>query len=345
LAQADYSLAELVALLGGRVEGGADVRVRRVATLERAADGDIAFLANPKYRAQLDGCQASAIILNEKSAALTARPRIIARDPYVFFARVAQLLSPSPEAVPGIHPSAVVESPMPDSVQVGAQCSIGQDVQIGEGCVIGPGCVIGAGVNLGVGSRLHAHVTIYEACIVGRRAVLHSGVVIGADGFGFARDEDASWVKIPQTGRVVIGDDVEIGANTTIDRGALDDTVIGDGVKLDNQIQIAHNVRIGDKTIMAACSGVAGSTVIGARCMIGGQAGISGHLTIVDDVVVSAWTLVAKSIDKPGVYTATLPLQTHSDWIRNFAHLRRLDALADRIRALEQGQIKGEPAS
>jgi UDP-3-O-[3-hydroxymyristoyl] glucosamine N-acyltransferase len=180
---------------------------------------------------------------------------------------------------------------------------------------------------------------------LGRRAVLHSGVVIGADGFGFARDEDASWVKIPQTGRVVIGDDVEIGANTTIDRGALDDTVIGDGVKLDNQIQIAHNVRIGDKTIMAACSGVAGSTVIGARCMIGGQAGISGHLTIVDDVVVSAWTLVAKSIDKPGVYTATLPLQTHSDWIRNFAHLRRLDALADRIRALEQGQIKGEPAS
>ncbi|HNQ75368.1 MAG TPA: UDP-3-O-(3-hydroxymyristoyl)glucosamine N-acyltransferase, partial [Pseudothauera hydrothermalis] len=201
---------------------------------------------------------------------------------------------------------------------------------------------IGRGVVIGEGTRLHAGVTVYHDCVIGKGCIVHAGVVIGADGFGFARERDGRWIKIPQTGRVIIGDDVEIGANTTIDRGALDDTVIGNGVKLDNQIQIAHNVRIGEHTAIAGCVGIAGSTTIGARCMIGGQAGIIGHLVIADDVVVSAGTLVTKSIRRAGVYTGNLPVQSHPDWVKNFAHLRHLDDMAARIRALEKRLDKAD---
>lgn len=332
-----FRLDELVSRLGGELVGDPSVAVHRVATLDQAGEGDLAFLANPKYAARLKSCAAAAVIVAPNARELTALPRIVTPDPYIYFARVAQLFNP-PEAVPpGIHPSAVVESAaLPASVSVGPCASVAEGVELGEGVVIGAGCRIGRNVKIGGGTRLSPNVTIYHDCVVGRDCIIHSGVVIGADGFGFARDRDGSWVKIPQIGRVVIGDDVEIGANTTIDRGALDDTVIGNGVKLDNLIQIAHNVRIGDKTIMAGCAGVAGSATIGDRCMIGGQAGISGHLSIADDVVVSAWTLVAKSIRQPGVYTGNLPLQSHAEWAKNFAHLRHLDALADRIRALEQ---------
>lgn len=332
-----FRLDELVSRLGGELVGDPSVTVHRVATLDQAGEGDLAFLANPKYAARLKSCAAAAVIVAPNARELTALPRIVTPDPYIYFARVAQLFNP-PEAVPpGIHPSAVVESAaLPASVSVGPCASVAEGVELGEGVVIGAGCRIGRNVKIGGGTRLSPNVTIYHDCVVGRDCIIHSGVVIGADGFGFARDRDGSWVKIPQIGRVVIGDDVEIGANTTIDRGALDDTVIGNGVKLDNLIQIAHNVRIGDKTIMAGCAGVAGSATIGDRCMIGGQAGISGHLSIADDVVVSAWTLVAKSIRQPGVYTGNLPLQSHAEWAKNFAHLRHLDALADRIRALEQ---------
>jgi UDP-3-O-[3-hydroxymyristoyl] glucosamine N-acyltransferase len=259
---------------------------------------------------------------------LTTLPRIVTADPYVYFARVAQLFSP-PEASPaGVHPAAVVAPAVPASASIGPGTTIDAGARIGENVVIGDG------------SRLYANVSIYHACVIGRNCIVHSGAVIGADGFGFARERDGRWIKIPQTGRVVIGDDVEVGANTTIDRGALDDTVIGNGVKLDNQIQIAHNVRIGDHTAIAGCVGIAGSTTIGARCMIGGQAGIIGHLSITDDVVVSAGTLVTKSIRRPGVYTGNLPVQTHPDWVKNFAHLRHLDDMAARIRALEQGLPK-----
>ena len=235
-----------------------------------------------------------------------------------------------------MHRLAAVDCSVPASVEVGPGACVEEGVELGEDVVIGPNCFVGRGTRIGRGTRLYANVTVYHDCVIGEDCILHSGVVIGADGFGFARERSGAWVKIPQTGRVVIGSDVEIGANTTIDRGALDDTVIGDGVKLDNLIQIAHNVRIGDHTIMAGCAGVAGSAQIGARCMIGGQAGISGHLSIADDVVVSAWTLVAKPITKPGVYTGNLPLQSHGDWVKNFSHLRHLDALAKRVRQLEQ---------
>lgn len=337
-----FSLEQLVERLGGELVGDGAVVVARVAPLERAGEGDIAFLANPKLHKQLAGCQASAMILRPDARDLSDRPRILAADPYLYFARVAQLLNPAPAVVGGVHPSATVVSRLPASVCVGAGASIGMDVEIGEASSIGPGCVIGDRVRIGARARLHARVSIYADCVIGDDAIIHAGAVIGADGLGFAREKDGSWVKIPQIGRVVIGNDVEIGANTAIDRGALDDTVIEDGVKLDNLIHIAHNVRVGAHTIMAACSGVAGSTRIGKRCMFGGQAGISGHLTICDDVVVSADTAVTKSISRPGVYTSSVPLQAHADWVRNFAHLRHLDALADRIRALEQQLVKSE---
>jgi UDP-3-O-[3-hydroxymyristoyl] glucosamine N-acyltransferase len=337
-----FSLEQLVKRLGGELVGDGAVVVARVAPLERAGEGDIAFLANPKLHKQLAGCQASALILRPDARDLSDRPRILAADPYLYFARVAQLLNPAPAVVGGVHPSATVASRLPASVCVAAGASIGVDVEIGEASFIGPGCVIGDRVRIGARARLQARVSIYADCVIGDDAIIHAGAVIGADGLGFAREKDGSWVKIPQTGRVVIGNDVEIGANTAIDRGALDDTVIEDGVKLDNLIHIAHNVRVGAHTIMAACSGVAGSTRIGKRCMFGGQAGISGHLTICDDVVVSADTAVTKSISRPGVYTSSVPLQAHADWVRNFAHLRHLNALADRIRALEQQLVKSE---
>jgi UDP-3-O-[3-hydroxymyristoyl] glucosamine N-acyltransferase len=331
-----YRLDELVARLGGELVGDGATIVERVGSLDRAGEQDIAFLANPKHAGRLASCRAAAVIVSPSARVVTDRPRIVTADPYAYYARVAQLLNRQRPPAPGVHPRAAVDCHVPDSVSIGASASVGADAVLGEGVVIGPGCHVGPGCRIGAGTRLQANVTIYADCVIGCDCIVHSGVVIGADGFGYAREQDGSWIKIPQTGRVIIGDGVEIGANTTIDRGALDDTVIGDGVKLDNQIQIAHNVRIGDHTAIAGCVGIAGSTTIGRRCMIGGQAGIIGHLDIADDVVISAGTLVSKPIRQAGVYTANLPVQKHADWVRNFAHLRHLDALSDRVRELEK---------
>jgi UDP-3-O-[3-hydroxymyristoyl] glucosamine N-acyltransferase len=264
-------------------------------------------------------------------------PAILTPQPYLYYARVAQWLNPPPEAVAGIHPSATVDAEsIAKSASIGAQMWIGRGTQIGENVIIGANCSIGEGVVISAGTRLAAQVTVYADCRIGARCIVHSGAVIGADGFGFARETTGEWVKIPQTGRALIGDDVEIGANTTIDRGALGDTVIGNGVKLDNQIQIAHNVKIGDHAALAGCVGVAGSTTIGARCSIGGAAMIQGHLTLADDVTVTTGTLVTKSISRAGTYSGANPFLKHADWLKNFAHLRHLDAMADKIRALEQ---------
>ena len=331
-----HTLADIVARFGGELIGEGATRIERVGTLEGAGAGCIAFLANPKYASRLADCRAAAVIVAPAARERTDLPRIVTPDPYVYFARVSQLLNPPRRVPAGVAASAVLASSVPESVSIGAGASVGEGVVLGENVVIGPGCRLGDGVRIGAGSVLNANVTVYQDCELGARCIVHSGTVIGADGFGFARERDGSWVKIPQVGRVLIGDDVEIGANTTIDRGALEDTVIGNDVKLDNQIQIAHNVRIGDHTAIAGCVGIAGSTTIGARCMIGGQAGIIGHLEICDDVVISAGTLVTKSIRERGVYTGNLPQQQHADWVRNFAHLRHLDSLADRIRRLEQ---------
>ena len=328
-------LGEIVSRLGGVLEGDGSVVVSQVASLAAAGPGDIAFLANPKYRQQLVMTRASAVIVPPQFSGDTTLPRIVHANSYAYYARVVALLNPPDDLGAGIHPSAVLKSEVPGSVRIFENVSIGTNVEIGEDVVLYPGCVIGNDVRIGDASVLYPNVVVYANCIVGERAVIHSGVVIGSDGFGFAKDGEA-WVKIPQIGRVVIGNDVEIGANTSIDRGALDDTVIGDGVKLDNQIQIAHNVSIGDHSAMAGCVGIAGSTHIGRRCTVGGAGMIIGHLELGDDVHVSAGTMVTKSLRKPGQYTSIYPLEAHEEWLHNAAQIKRLARLAERVEELEK---------
>jgi len=330
-----FTLDEIVSRFGGELIGDGNLRISQVATLEKAGPADFSFLANPKYCKQLKTSRAGAVVLSSANAPDCPLPCIVSDNPYAYYARVAQLLNPSWREASGIHPKAVVETILDPSVSVGAGTCVGKDVRIGKASVIGPGCIIGEGVAMGEQARLYGNVTIYPGCLIGARAIIHSGAVIGADGFGIAREADGSWTKIPQIGRVIIGDDVEIGANTTIDRGALDDTMIEDGVKLDNQIQIGHNVRVGANTAMAGCVGVAGSARIGKRCTIGGGAIILGHLTVADDVNISAATLVTKSISQPGSYTGAMPFEAHRDWLRNAAQMRHLDEMAKRIRELE----------
>lgn len=333
--QGGWRLDEIVAHLGGALEGDGSIVVSQVATLASAQAGQIAFLANPKYRQQLQSTSASAVIVPPKFAGDTTLPRIVHPNSYAYYARVVQLLNPAEARPRGVHPSAVVHSVVPPSVSVGENVVLGKDVALGENVTLYPGCVVGDGVSIGDDSVLYPNVVVYRACKIGKRAVVQAGAVIGSDGFGFAKEGD-SWVKIPQIGRVVIGDDVEIGANTSIDRGALDDTIIGDGVKLDNQIQIAHNVVIGQHTAMAGCVGVAGSTRIGQRCTIGGAGMIVGHLDLADDVHVSAGTMVTKSLRQPGQYTSIFPLESHAEWLQNAAQIKRLAKLAERVSELEE---------
>ncbi len=332
-----YRLADIAAQLGGRVLGDAEVRVSQIATLEKAQPNQISFLTNSKYRMQLAGTRAGAVILGEADAGATDLPRIVSDNPYAYFARVSALLNPLPEARPGVHPSAVIDSgaQIDPTASIAAMAVIGAGATIGAFSVIGEGCCIGANTVIGSHAQLYPGVVIYHNCVIGDNLIAHSGAVIGSDGFGIAMDE-GRWVKIPQVGRVVIGNDVEIGANTTIDRGALDDTVIEDGVKLDNQIQVAHNVRIGAHTAIAGCVGIAGSTTIGSYCRIGGSAGILGHLQIADHVEISSFTLVGKSIKEAGSYSGIFPFSSNDDWRRNAVHLRHLDDLVKRVKTLEQ---------
>lgn len=333
-------LGDVVAQLGGELHGDADRAIEQVASLDAAGPQHIAFMSGPKYRKALDQSLAGVVIVSPADGAGLERPHIRIRNPSLYFARVAQLLNPEALFVPGVQPGAMVapDAFIDPSAHIAAGAVIGARARIGASSVIGAGSVVGDDCVIGAATRLHARVTLYARCVIGDRCVLHSGSVIGADGFGFAREADASWVKIPQIGRVLIGNDVEVGANTTIDRGALDDTVIGNGAKLDNLIQIAHNVHVGEHTAMAACTGVAGSTHIGSRCMIGGSVNIMGHVEIADDVIVSAVTFVSKSITEAGVYTGSLPSMEHREWSRNFARIRQLDSMADRLRSLERQQ-------
>ena len=335
-------LRDLQKKLGGEAIGEVNMPLAGVGTIASADVTQITFLANPRYRRELSATKAGAVIVGVGDRDVSPLPRIVAANPYAYFARVAQLFNPPPAFKGGIHPSAIIHSDarISNSAVIAEFVSIGRGADIGEGVSIGAGCVIGEGAVIGAHTRLAARVTLYAGCTIGARGVVHSGVVIGADGFGFAPDFSAgngSWVKIPQTGRVVIGDDCEIGANTTIDRGAIDDTLIGNDVKLDNQIQIGHNCTIGDHTIISGCVGIAGSANIGSRVMIGGAAGILGHLDICDGAIISAMTLVTKSITQPGTYTSSMPLMKHQDWLRNAVHLRRLDVMADAIKN------KGDP--
>ena len=333
----NYSLKEIAAHFGGLILGNPETTVNQVATLENAQAGHLAFLANIKYRPQLSATRASAVIVGASDKEVTDLPRIVCENPYVYFAKVSALLNPVVTFVPGIHPSAVIAEGacIDPTAHVGPHVVIGTNSKVGAGCVIMEGCSIGTGVSIGINTRLYPNVVVYHNCILGSRLVAHSGVVIGGDGFGIAMDE-GRWLKIPQIGRVVIGDDVDIGANTTIDRGAIDDTVIEEGVKLDNQIQIAHNVRVGAHTAIAACVGIAGSASVGRHCRIGGGTGILGHTQIADNVEISSFTMIGKSIREPGNYTGIFPFSSHEVWRKNAAQLRHLDDLADKIKALQQ---------
>lgn len=337
MTQPMHSLADFVERFGGRVVGDAGTRIAQVATLERAREGEIAFLTNAKYRAQLDATAASAVIVGEGEAEATALPRIVCANPYAYFAKVSSLLNPAARPAPGIHASAAVGAGarIDPSAHIGANVVIGAGATVGAECVIMEGCSIGEHTSIGENARLYPGVVVYHDCVIGKNLIAHAGVVIGSDGFGMAW-ESGRWLKIPQIGRVVIGDDVEIGANTTIDRGALDDTVIEDDVKLDNQIQVAHNVRIGAHTAIAGCVGIAGSASIGRYCRIGGSAGILGHLQIADNVEIASFTLVGKSIREPGSYAGIFPFSKNEEWRKNAAQLRHLDELARKVRQLQQ---------
>jgi UDP-3-O-[3-hydroxymyristoyl] glucosamine N-acyltransferase len=329
-------LGDIVARLGGQLIGSPDIEVARIAPLEAAQEGDISFLSNPRYASKLAQSRASAVILAAEAARGCASASIVTPQPYLYFARLSQLLHPAPTAAAGVHPSASIRGFASPSAEIGPGVVVAEGAIIGDRVIVGAGCYIGSACRIGDDSVLYPNVSLYEGTEIGARAIIHSGTVLGADGFGFAKETDGSWFKIPQVGRVLVGDDVEVGANTTIDRGALGDTVIEDGVKLDNQIQIAHNVRIGAHTAMAGCVGVAGSARIGKHCTVGGGAIILGHIELADGVHVSSGTLVAKSITKPGSYTGTVPFMGHEDWLRNFSRIRHLDAMADKIRALEK---------
>ena len=331
-----FRLGDIVKRLGGELIGDADVRIHQVASLESARPTDITFLAQSRFLPQLDQTQAAAVILGPEARDASSLPRIISANPYAYFARVSAFLNPPAVVKPGIHDSAVVDKSarIAGSASIGACAVIGKHAQVADHASVGPGCFIGEAASIGAGSRLHANVTVYHDCRIGARCIVHAGAVIGADGFGIAKEEGV-WRKIPQIGRALIGDDVEIGANTTIDRGALDDTVIEDGVKLDNQIQIAHNVRVGANTAIAACVGIAGSAKIGRNCALGGAAMIYGHITLADNVNVSAGTLIMKSLEQPGTYTGVYPFSSHQRWLKNAVHVRQLDELARRVRELE----------
>ena len=329
-------LADIATHVDGEMLGGENPEIRGIATLTNATPEDLSFLTHSRYRRQLVATRAAAVLLADADKEATDLPRIVCGDPYLAYAKVAALLFPVAAVVPGVHRTALVDTTasIGSGSRIGAYCSIGRGSVIAEQVVVGSGCIIGDGVLIGDQSVLHPNVVVYSGCRIGRRAIIHSGVVIGADGFGMARDGEG-WRKIPQIGIVDIGDDVEIGANTTIDRGALENTIIERGVKLDNQIQIGHNVRIGAHCAFAGCVGIAGSAKIGQRCTIGGGSVVLGHLEIADDVHIGAASVVTKSIKAPGKYAGLYPLQKSADWARNAALLRNLDSLSRRMRSLE----------
>jgi UDP-3-O-[3-hydroxymyristoyl] glucosamine N-acyltransferase len=328
-----YTARELADRFGLRLRGDGDARISGVATLVQAAAGQLGFLANTRYRAQLETTRAGAVVMRDADAEGYAGTALLADDPYVAFARIAALFDTTGAVEPGVHPSAAVDASaqVDPGAQIGPFVSIGARSRIEAGAVIGPGCVVGEDCIVGADSRLVARVTLVVRVRLGRRVLVHPGAVMGADGFGLAMD-GGRWRKVPQLGGVIVGDDCEIGANTTIDRGALDDTVLEEDVRLDNQIQIGHNVRIGAHTAMAGCSAVAGSAKIGRNCLIGGAAGVLGHLEICDRVVVTAMSLVTHSIREPGEYSSGTPLMDNRSWRRSAARFKQLDAIARAVR-------------
>ena len=336
-------LKKLVELFGGRVEGDSSVEITAIAALEQANSSEITFLSSSRLRVQAAQTKAAALILSSDDwdflRASYHGSFVITDNPYVYFARVASFfVNQNKELLkPGIHPDACIspDAQIATTAMIGPYVTIEAGAVIADQVVIEASCFIGRNATVGASTHFFPRVTFYADCHIGMRGIVHSGAVIGADGFGFAQ-EKGCWIKIPQTGGVVIGDDVEIGANTTIDRGTFSNTVIEEGVKLDNQIQIAHNCHIGAHTAMAACVGIAGSTKIGRHCMFGGAAMVDGHLIIADHVYVSCGSLVSHSISQPGQYTGFYPLSTHAEWKKSAATVRKLEGLREKIRTLEK---------
>ncbi|WP_028110816.1 UDP-3-O-(3-hydroxymyristoyl)glucosamine N-acyltransferase [Ferrimonas futtsuensis] len=343
---ASKTLVELAELVGATVQGDGSKVVARVATLENAGPDQISFLANSKYRKQLDNTAAGAVILSAQDAEHYQGDALVAANPYVCFARIAQILDTTPAAADAIHPSAVIEpsAQLGEGVCIGANAVVEADAVIGDGAQIGAGTVVGRGARVGRATRLWANVTLYHGVVVGEECIIHSGAVIGSDGFGYA-NERGQWIKIPQVGTVIIGDRVEIGSNTSIDRGAIDDTIIEEGVIIDNLCQIAHNDVIGAHSALAGCTVVAGSTKIGRHCIIGGNSGIAGHIELADGVHVTGMSRVTKGLNKPGVYSSGSPIQDNKSWRRNSVRSRQLEDMYQRLRQLEKQLAEPEQDS
>lgn len=332
-----YSLSQLAEYLDAEVEGDGEVLIHAVSTLARAGKGQISFLSNSKYRSQLSDTKAEAVIVQPADVQFCPVNALVMKNPYVGFARLAQLMDTTPAAADCISPHAVIsaDAELGQDVVIGANAVIDSGVRLGDRVQIGAGCVIGRNVTIAAGTKLWANVTLYHDVQIGRDCLIQSATVIGADGFGYAND-NGQWVKIPQLGRVIIGDRVEIGASTTIDRGALDDTCVADGVIIDNQCQIAHNVVIGENTAIAGCTVIGGSTRIGRNCTIGGLSAITGHVEIADNVHFTGMSMVTKGVSQAGAYSSGLPSQPSREWRKAVANVRNLERLSHRVRELEK---------
>ncbi|MGE6810391.1 UDP-3-O-(3-hydroxymyristoyl)glucosamine N-acyltransferase [Pseudoalteromonas nigrifaciens] len=334
----NYTLSQIAELLSAELQGDGALEITKIATLAHARSGHIAFLANKKYRSQLEATQASAVIVSEADAPYFNGNKLIVANPYVSYAKLAQLMDTTPRsAATGIHPSAVVHpnATVSKSAAIGANTVIESNAIINDNVQIGPNSFIGEGVKIGSGTKLWSNVTIYHNVEIGSDCLLQANSVIGSDGFGYA-NERGQWIKIPQLGSVIIGDKVEIGASTTIDRGALDDTIIHSNVIIDNQCQIAHNVEVNSGTAIAGCTVLAGSVTIGKNCQIGGMTAINGHMSVCDGVIITGMSMVTKSITEPGIYSSGIPHTTNKEWRKSIAHLRNLSEMKRRIKALEQ---------
>lgn len=336
-------LQQIAEILNAELVGDDSLSISRIATLENANGDEISFLANKKYRSQLTQTAAGAVILSEKDAPYFEGNKLIVADPYLAYALLAQAMDTTPSPAKNIHPSAVIENDaiIADSATVGANTVIETGVEIAAGCAIGAGSFIGKGAKIGENTTIWSNVSIYHDVVIGKDCLIHANTVIGADGFGYAHHQ-GQWVKIPQLGTVIVGNKVEIGASTTIDRGAIDNTEIHDNVIIDNQVQIAHNVIVKEGTAIAACSVIAGSTTVGKYCQIGGLCGINGHIEITDGVILTGMAMVISDIDESGVYSSGVPHSANKDWRRNMAQLRQLYAMNKRLKAVERQLTKSD---
>ena len=332
-----YSLKQLAEHIGARLIGDAELVISAVAQLDEAGDGDVCFVNSAKYVANLKSTSASAVILREDIVADSPVASLVVENPRAAYAKIVALLYPEVIPVPGVHATAVVDP----SASISSLAYIGPNVVIEEGAVvednvrIDAGCFVGRNSRIGRNTHLYSNVTVYHTCVIGECCIMHSASVIGSDGFGFEHDQ-GEWLKIPQVGGVVIGNSVEIGACSVVDRGALQNTVIGNGVKLDNHVQIAHNVNVGEHTLMSRGVGIAGSTRIGKNCLFAGMTGVKDHVEIADNVIVTAMSMVSKSLTKPGSYSSNTPIDETRVWRKNSARFRQLDEMAKRIKLLEK---------